>query len=249
MKKIILILLLGLALVSCEKINVMTYNIHASRGMDKVFDAKRIATVINEQSPDLVALQEVDILTQRSGPTDILAVLMQETGMSGIFMKTFNYQGGEFGNAVLTRYPIIDSKVYRLPSREEYEPRLMMLVRCLSDRGDTIYFYNVHLDHHLKDSDRPQQADMIVESIDYNKNVILAGDFNCEPGSPSLSVIETTLMRSFAKEASYPSDIPSRLIDHIFYSHDNGLRLCNVKVVDEKLASDHRPVVATLRIK
>ena len=95
-----ILLLLAIILSSCGQITVMSYNVHAMRGMDKVLDAERIAHVIKEQDPDLVALQEVDMFTERSGGMDAIAILEEITGLNGVFMKTFDYQGGEFGNAV-----------------------------------------------------------------------------------------------------------------------------------------------------
>lgn len=250
MKKIITILLMMFLLMSCQKLTIMTYNIHASRGMDKVYDAKRIAKVINKFSPDLVALQEVDRLTERTGKVDVFAVLKEETGMNGVFMKTFNYQGGEFGNAILSKYPILESKVYRLPSKQEHEPRLIMMISCLNNKGDTLYFYNTHLDHHKNNSDRPSQIKVIKSLLNDNEGkVFLAGDFNCDQNSETLLNLKGTLERSTSDEYTYPSDKPERTIDHIFYSFDKDIKLCKIKVVEETMASDHRPVFAKFWIK
>lgn len=93
MKRFLHLFILLAILSSCGKITVMTYNIHAMRGMDKKLDAVRIANVIKEQNPDLVALQEVDMFTERSGNMDAISILEKETGMKGIFMRTFDYQG------------------------------------------------------------------------------------------------------------------------------------------------------------
>lgn len=102
MKRSILFFILVFILTSCNKLSVMSYNIHAMRGMDKELDAVRIANVINEQNPDLVALQEVDMFTERSGKMDAIALLEKETGMQGVFMRTFDYQGG---NSEMLFYP------------------------------------------------------------------------------------------------------------------------------------------------
>ena len=75
---------------SCNKLTVMSYNVHAMIGMDKVLDAERIAAVIREQKPDLVALQEVDMFTERSGKMNAIAILEKETGMQGVFTTTFD---------------------------------------------------------------------------------------------------------------------------------------------------------------
>ncbi|MFA6617929.1 MAG: endonuclease/exonuclease/phosphatase family protein [Candidatus Neomarinimicrobiota bacterium] len=250
MKKFFLILSVAILLMSCQKLTVMTYNIHASKGMDKVYDAKRIAAVIKEQAPDFVALQEVDRLTERSGKLDVFAVIKEETAMHGVFMKTFNYQGGEYGNAILSKHPILDSKLYRLPSKQEYEPRLMMMISCLTNKGDTLYFYNTHLDHHRNDSDRPSQMEAIKALLkDKKAKMFLAGDFNCEQDSETLLILEDFFLRAESEEFTYPSDKPDRTIDHIFYSYDQDIKFRKAKVIEETVASDHRPVVAKFYIK
>lgn len=250
MKRILSLLFLLVLFTGCNRITVMTYNIHATRGMDKVYNAERIAQVIKTQKPDLVALQEVDQLTERSGFVDVLAVLKEKTGMHGVFMKTFNYQGGEFGNAILSRYPIIESRTIHLPSRSEYEPRIMMMIACVNETGDTLHFYNTHLDHHLNDSDRPGQIQKIISTLqEDNSKIFLAGDFNCEPGVEPLSLVEQVLTRSDSNVETYPSDKPDRIIDHIFYSTDREISLCTIKVIEEIMASDHRPLIAKFKIK
>ena len=172
------------------------------------------------------------------------------TGMYGIFMKTFNYQGGEFGNAILSRYPILEARTIHLPSRGEYEPRIMMMIACVNEKGDTLHFYNTHLDHHSKDSDRPEQIQKIISTIQADQGkIILAGDFNCEPGIEPLSNLENILTRSDSDVKTYPSDKPDRIIDHIFFSRDRGISLCAINVIEETMASDHRPVIATFKIK
>lgn len=248
MKRIILFLIVLLLLTSCNKITVMSYNIHAMRGMDKVLDADRIAKVINEQKPDFVALQEVDQLTERSGKMDAIGVLKERTGMHGIFMRTFDYQGGEFGNAILSRYPIIESKLIQLPARDNYEPRLLMMISCVTEKGDTLHFYNTHLDHHQGDSDRPIQMQKIVQVIENDKaKIILAGDLNCSPGSEPLVALDKILSRCVSEENTYPADEPTRNIDHVYFSKDRGISNIDFRVIPEKVASDHRPIVAKLQ--
>jgi len=250
MKNKLIMILIALTLISCNRITVMSYNIHAMKGMDKVLDAKRIAKVINEQNPDLVALQEVDMFTERSGKMDAIAILEEETGMYGLFMKTFDYQGGEFGNAILSKYPIIEKRSIALPSRQAYEPRIMMMVSVVVGCNDTVHFYATHLDHHREDSDRPAQMSKIIETIKKDKyKVILAGDLNCQPGSEPLNMLDKILKRCPSEEMTYPADDPYWIIDHIYYSENRGLKDLGLKVIPEKVASDHRPIVTRFRIK
>jgi endonuclease/exonuclease/phosphatase family metal-dependent hydrolase len=251
MKKSLFIIVTILVLLSgCKSITVMSYNIHAMRGMDKVVDVDRIAKVIKDQTPDVVGLQEVDQFTERSGKIDAIKILAEKTEMYGVFMATFDYQGGEFGDAMLSKYPIIDQKLYRLPSRDNYEPRLMMMISCVVENGDTIHFYNTHLDHHRQDSDRPIQVEAIKKIIETdNAKIILMGDFNCEPGSESLNTIQSVLTRCPSDVLTYSTNEPIWTIDHIFYTEDRGIRFQEFKVIPEEMASDHFPIVAKFRIK
>ncbi|MBW6458179.1 MAG: endonuclease/exonuclease/phosphatase family protein [FCB group bacterium] len=250
MKKYVVFLLAILLFAGCQKITVMSYNVHAFRGMDRVLDAQRIADVILAEKPDLVGLQEVDHLTARSEKFDAIAFFEAYTGMHVIYMKTFDYQGGAFGNMILSRFPVIAEEEIRLPSRENYEPRLLMKVSVLTDRGDTLSFYNTHLDHHGTDSDRPAQMQKIADVIRKDSwPVILLGDLNCEPGSDEFKIIDRVLTRCESDEMTYPADEPDRIIDHVLYSTGRGLGCRSIKVVPEKVASDHRPVVARFRIR
>jgi len=251
MKKHLFTLVAILILFSgCNSITVMSYNIHAMRGMDKLVDIDRIAKVINDQDPDIAGLQEVDQFTERSGKIDAIKILEKKTGMFGVFMGTFDYQGGEFGNAMLSKYPIIEQKLYRLPSRDNYEPRLIMMISCIVENGDTVHFYNTHLDHHRQDSDRPIQVEAIKKIIknDHHK-IIFTGDFNCQPGTESLNTIQSVLTRCPSDVLTYSTIEPIWTIDHIFYSEDRGIRFKELKVIPEKMASDHFPIVAKFHVK
>lgn len=250
MKRIFSLFILLLVLTGCNKVTVMSYNIHAMRGMDKEFDAERIADVILAEKPDLVGLQEVDHLTARSGNFDAVSFFEEYTGMHVVYMKTFDYQGGAFGNMILSRFPVLSQKEIRLPSREAYEPRLMMKVTVLTDTGDTLHFYNTHLDHHGEDSDRPAQMRRISEVLSSGSGKrILLGDMNCQPGSEPLNMLNGIMKHCNSSEKTYPADQPERIIDHVYYAPKEGMRCTGIKVIPEAMASDHRPVVAHFRLR
>jgi endonuclease/exonuclease/phosphatase family metal-dependent hydrolase len=151
---------------------------------------------------------------------------------------------------VLSRFPVIDKRLIRLPSREEYEPRLLMMVSVETDRGDTLHFYNTHLDHHAGDSDRPAQMRKIAEVLSGDEGkIILLGDLNCQPGSEPLNMLNKVMERCPSEEKTYPADAPQRTIDHVYYSPGRGLQCTDLRVIPESTASDHRPVVARFRIR
>jgi len=85
---------------------VMTYNIHHGEGLDGKVDLQRIADLIKREQADIVALQEVDKGVERTARRDCPGELAALTGMSCVFSNNYHYQGGEYGNAVLTRFPV-----------------------------------------------------------------------------------------------------------------------------------------------
>ena len=98
---------------STQTLRVMTYNIHVGVGIDKKLDLPRIAGVINAQHPDLVGLQEVDRGVARTQRIDEIAEIAKLTRMDYAFAFNLRYQGGQYGVAILSRFPIMATDYYR----------------------------------------------------------------------------------------------------------------------------------------
>ena len=129
----------------------MSYNIHHGRGTDDKVDLGRIAKLINDWSPDLVALQEVDNATSRSNFMNQTDTLASKTKMFSIFGKNIAVFGGEYGNAVLSKYPIIHSENRKLPRIGNSEQRGLLAVWVqLKDNDDLTVFISTHFDHRVK---------------------------------------------------------------------------------------------------
>ena len=174
---------------------------------------------------------------------DQAAELARLTGLKGAFGKAMDYDGGEYGQAVLTRHRIIATNIHRLPG--DGEPRIAFAVE-IEAGGEPIHFVTVHLDHR-SDSGRIEQARTLVKTFsDVKGPVILAGDFNDVPGSDALSVFQAP-WRWIAKEdpvLTHPAGRPRVEIDHVFV---RGLQPVGKAVVPpEAVASDHRPVTAVV---
>src|SRR5690606_20872724 len=112
------------------------------------------------------------------------------TGMHYYFTKAMDYQGGEYGDAVLSKFPIIDSKRYELPvTASSFEPRSLALITVEKD-GKQFHFGSTHLDHTGDDANRNLQANKIVEIVKtLTKPVILAGDWNARPESEAINIL------------------------------------------------------------
>ncbi len=97
------------------RVRVLTYNIHHGAGTDGKTDLARTAGAIKRLTPDLVALQEVDKATTRSRGVDQAAELGRLTGMHFAFGKAMDFAGGQYGEAILSRYPLMEIQVHSLP--------------------------------------------------------------------------------------------------------------------------------------
>ncbi len=258
-----LLLISGLALLSLGPsgyaakskltLRVMTYNIHVGVGMDKKLDLQRIADVIKHEKPDVVGLQEVDRRVKRTEGKDEIAELAKLTEMHFAFAHNLDYQGGQYGVAILSRFPIgkIDHRKYE--NRRVAERRGMLRVE-LNVRGRTVNFVTTHLDYQYADSRLFETEQLLSFLADVKGPLIVTGDFNDEPAGSSYNMMvgqfEDAWIRSRAKGQglSYPADKPVKRIDYIFTRNATGLKAKRAWVVDT-LASDHLPVVAEVELR
>ena len=177
---------------SALKVKVLTYNIHHANPPSKVdfIDLPAIAKVIIESKADLVGLQEIDVNTVRSGrKINEAAELGKLTGMHYYFAKGIDFQGGEYGIAILSRFPIIKAEKLVLPMKTGIggEPRVMATITIEPIKGEQIIFANTHLD--LKPENRILQANAIVNYLDKMQlPIIFCGDLNTSPGSEIVSI-------------------------------------------------------------
>src|SRR5437762_4423256 len=165
---------------NAHTIRVMTYNIHVGVGMDKKLDLARIAGVINAQHPDLVGLQEVDRGVERTQRIDEIAEIARMTKMNYAFAFNLRYQGGQYGVAILSRYPIMatDHRLYQ--NTREAERRGFIRAEVQID-GRIINFVTTHLDYQYEDG-RVFEAEQLLAALkDVKGPLILVGDFNNIP--------------------------------------------------------------------
>lgn len=234
-------------------LRVLTYNIHHGQGEDGVFDLERIARVIKSVKPDLVALQEVDKGTERSSGVDQATVLGELTGMHVVFGEAMPYEGGSYGEAVLSRWPIVSSQAHALPYQDDQEPRAALVVRVKPGGGlPELLFVGTHLCHQ-SDQTRLWQCGMLnTLFVNSTLPVVLAGDLNANPGSrPMRELLSSGWIDADAVEArpTSPSSSPRRRIDYVLYRSADPWKVVSVEVLDEPVASDHAPVFVVLAWK
>ena len=236
-----------------QRITVLTYNIHHGEGMDRKLDLERIARVIRAAEPDFVALQELDTGVQRTNGIDEAEELARLTKMRGVFGPAMDFQGGKYGDAILCRFPILSSQTLALPWKpgNKREPRVAVEV-VTKLGGEEVVFISTHLDHTHEPSDRLEQANQINAAYrGDDRPAILAGDFNCEPGSPPMRELSRvwTLASNADPSPTCPADEPKEKIDHVLVKPAGGRWLVSeAKVINEPVASDHRPVLVKLQL-
>lgn len=221
-----------------RSVTIMTWNLHAGQGLDGVRDMARIAQVIVREKPDLVALQEVDRKTLRSDGIDQLAELEKLTGLKSAWCKTIDYEGGEYGIALLSRDAPVS--VHRVELPVTGEPRGLLLADFPRYRMGV-----THLS--LREKDRLASLPALRTAIVDELPLFLAGDFNAVPESEFIQKLRLPFALVSGFDKTYPADDPDRCIDYIAVSRRHRARFDKVehRVVAETVFSDHRPVVVT----
>lgn len=239
------------------KLRVIVLNMHAGKTAAGVDNLPGIAALVKKYHPDLVLLQEVDRGVQRSGGVDQPAELARRTGLHPAFGKSLDYQGGDYGIAILSRWKPRRSSVLELvvtPPQTRaggsQEPRAALQVEYRAG-AMRLSVWNTHLDPSHEDTYRNQEVQDLVRALpELRKNLFLiGGDFNSTPDSN----VHQKLLDAGLQDAwqgcgegtglTYPEDTPRKRIDYLYFS--SGFRCRSARVLDEPV-SDHRGVLFEL---
>lgn len=245
MKKNLLFIFAALFIFSAQAQNtlkLMSYNIKNANGMDNVCNFQRIANVINNTSPDVVAIQEVDSMTNRSGQKYVLGEIAERTQMHGYFAPAIDYDGGNYGIGLLTKQVPLRLQTLPLPGREEARTLI------LAEFADYIYCCT-HMS--LTEEDRMKSLELVKAfTSSSTKPLFLAGDMNAEPESGFIKKLQKDFqILSNPKQHTFPAPDPKETIDYIATLKQNakGFAVISAKVINEPMASDHRPILVELR--
>ena len=238
----------ALAMDAGDTLCVMTYNIHHGAGADGKVDLQRIADVIMRENPDFVGLNEVDCGTGRSGGVDEAAELGRIAGFHATFAKAIPYQGGGYGNAVLSRDKPVSVVRVPLPGKE---PRVLLLCEYAN-----FWFGTAHLHSGESQLKSVEIIRRIVEEKSKTKPVFLTGDWNATPESATLAATKEFLtvlsnercrtghgFRSYSPESEH-------CIDYIAVDsgHAADVKVDETHITLNAVASDHNPVFASVRL-
>jgi len=238
---------------------VMSYNVHSCIGMDGRVSPRRIARVIAQQAPDLVALQELDHGRLRSRGEDQASAIAEQLGYHVTFLATITRGVERYGHAVLSRWPIKTVKVAELPTNSYSiwpEPRGALWSRVYLGNMP-VNVLTTHLGLSAKERLAQMQAllgrEWLGPVLD-DQPIVLCGDFNLPPGTAPYRLAADRLcdVASEEDEALYTfiSTRPFARIDHIFVSdHFAVERATVIRNYLTRVSSDHLPLVAELRVK
>jgi len=222
-------------------LRVLTFNIKHGSTMKGDFDLDHIASVIRRATPDLVALQEVDIGTERARGMDLLAEFSQRTGMHPAFAPAMTFGGGEYGNGVLSRFPITAIQPEPLPHTDGNEPRTALAVELTHPDHGPLRFISTHLDFE-SEADRLAQAAFLNQEFAPDAlPTVLAGDFNATPESRVIAILNQRWIVACGDNPAptFPSDAPEIKIDYVFYRPAEAFRVLATRVIQDAVASDH----------
>jgi endonuclease/exonuclease/phosphatase family metal-dependent hydrolase len=233
-------------------VRVLTFNIYHGETMKGDFNLDVIAKVINDANPDFVALQEVDFRTNRAKKYDLVTELGIRTKLCPLFAKAMNFDGGEYGEGILSKHSIVSSRNVNLPYTKGNEPKNAVEVVSVLPSGDTIAFVGTHLDYKEIETDRINQVKKINAVFLKNKYpTIFAGDLNSLPDSTPMKILEEKWGTSYDKnnpQFTFPSKKPEKTIDYIMYSPKNKWKVLSREVIQDSVASDHCAYLVTIEL-
>ena len=245
MKRFCLLLVALLAVSSVfsqEYLKLMSYTVRNAKGLDGVCNYQRIADVIRNASPDVVAVQELDSMTQRSGNKYVLGEIAERAQMYATYQPAIDYNGGKYGLGILSRQKPLKVQGLSLPGREEQRALLVA-------EFDNYVFACTHLS--LTEEDRLASLELIKQQASQSKKPFyLAGDMNDTPESPFIKALQQdfTLLND-VKKPTFPADKPEITIDYVAVWKPSAPKyaVASKEVLVEPVASDHAPLAVNLR--
>jgi len=241
-------------------VRLLTYNVHRCVGTDRRLDVGRVAEVIAAQSPDIVALQEVDVRRARTGGVDQAHRIAQRLGMAFHFNAAFRVEEEQFGDAILTTLPERLVKAGALPGHPRFpqlESRGALWVEIETPAG-VLGVINTHLG--LVPREQRLQAAALagkdwVDGAAPGAPLVLVGDMNATPRNAAYRILAARMAEArraapFSHRApTFPSTFPVLAIDHVFANEAVVVDAVRTSLDPlSRLASDHLPLIVDLSL-
>ena len=251
---VLLLLVLPVAVTAQEKegsgftLKVLCYNLR----FGELASLEQLAEFIRSENPDVVALQEVDVRTNRAiaahqNGKDFITELGFRTGMLTAYARTIDFSGGYYGIGILSKYPFEQTRKVMLPIPEgSKEQRAVLLADVELPGGGAFTFACTHLDH-SSSAVRTIQVQALDEVLKSNRlPLIIAGDFNARPDSPEIKNGMKDYLQACSDGFTFSSTDPQSKIDYIFCYPAGSWK--KVEAATPRLAlSDHLPVIAVVQ--
>lgn len=238
------------------QIRVATYNVHRCRGLDRRVRPARIVEVLREIDADIIALQEVLSLQGASREKDQARFISEELEMICALGGTRMHKGAMYGNVVLSRLPLLETRNYDISVRGR-EERGCMRADISANGSGVLHVFNVHLGTAFVER-RHQGRKLVNEAILNNEELsgarIMLGDFNEWTRGLTTRLLAAHLTSAdirahLNRSRTYPWLLPLMHLDHIYFDDSLDLeRMTLHKSRAALVASDHLPLVADFRI-
>ena len=221
---------------------MLTWNIHGALGRNPRFDLARVTALIERWDPHIVALQEVD--SRRDPGIDPFAFLQRELGEHGIGAKSISTADGDYGQMLISRWPLSDTVIHDI-SYPEREPRRAIASTIATPHGP-LRFVATHLG--LSTHERRGQAKTLLDIAgDGRTTTVVAGDFNDWFWVGSVRSALSRVLPACTRFRTFPSLLPMLRLDRIYCRPAPAL----ARAFTDRAArhiSDHLPVIADVRI-
>jgi endonuclease/exonuclease/phosphatase family metal-dependent hydrolase len=229
-------------------VKVMSYNIHSAFNVEGSQDLEAVASVIEDSGADVIGLQEVSRVRLMDGYADMPTWLANRLDMQMVFQGT---DEPIWGNAILSRYPIIETGFGELPKEGSLIKRGYLWALIDVGAEEPLLVIVTHLHHIEEDSNiRVVQVPVIMDFWDEGSSTVVIGDLNANPDSPEMKLlaeaglVDAWLEAGFGAGYTDASNAPVKRIDFIWHSVD--LETIEIEVIQTQ-ASDHMPVIATIK--
>ncbi len=228
----------------------MTYNIHHGANKEEENRLEEIGIFIKQSGADLVGLQEVDSVCIRSGKVDQMKRLGEITGMYYAFVRHFAYQGGAYGQGILSKYPISaiqNNRLSLLKKDSTRESLALISANILLPGKKNILFASAH--YALDEATRIIQSKETISLLDSKgMPVIFTGDLNATPEKKEIRYLDTFFTTTDTTYIpTFPADKPAKTIDYIYVSTKDLASVKSFKVANVD-HSDHLPAISSIEL-
>ncbi len=224
----------------------MTWNIHGAVGRNPRFDLERVVALVKRHEPDIVALQEIDSRRARDAHVDNpFDVLQRSLGSHGIGAKTVTTADGEYGQALISRWPMVNTEIHDLsfPNRE---PRRAICTDIQTPAGP-LRVIATHLG--LSFRERDSQARALLKMLGpLNSTTVALGDFNDWLWAGSVRRRLQKVLPGHSRQRTFPSRWPMFHLDRVYLWPRDALVACRTDR-EACTISDHLPVIGDIRVK